>query len=163
MINQKKVRIGAKEIRSNHVLQSERNQRPSDDERGLASFSYNQIPSHTNTHNLKNAKKLDVEDGQIETRIDMLSSNLLDGDYDQTLEEMYDQTILRGINEEEVSARRPYRFTREDTWNGACRKDVIRRLRNRPRAGDFGGHGVSVGCCYPCFKPLDEQIIEEMS
>lgn len=156
--------VGARIIRSNAVISNQQSGRLLDDREQLPSFSYNQIPSNTHTENFKNAKKLMLEndEAQIETHIDDFSSKpRVNGN--KSIEELYDETSVRGINDEEVTVRRPYRFVKEDSWNAACRKDVIRRLRNRFRATDFAGNGVSVGCCYPCFKPLDQQIIEEMS
>lgn len=126
-----------------------------------ASFSYQNIPSMS-TNKLKMHKLEVSESHQIETAIDdNIHGKRFKGNR-KSIEEKYNEVEEKGINDEDVVVRRPYKFVVHDSWNAACRKEVIRLLRNRIKASDYAGHGVSVGCCYPCLKPLDEEIIDEM-
>lgn len=122
------------------------------------SFSYQNIPSVSKAS--FKIHKLRETDSQMKTQAEHLKSPI--EEKKKSVEELYLEAETMGVNEEDAVVKKPYFFKIQDSWNAACRKEVIRLLRNRIKATDFSGHGVTVGCCYPCIKPLDEQIIDEM-
>lgn len=76
------------------------------------------------------------------------------------IEDIYDETKKRGINEESVTIKAPYEFIIGESYKARVRKVIKKKLEERIVYREMRPHG-NINFCYPCIKPMEERMLDD--